>query len=161
MNEAVAFYILATLIVAGSAMMLRTTNIVHSAFWLLGALLATAGIYALLSAGFLAIMQIFIYAGAVTVLLLFVIMLTGTGVADVEAPGTHALGAGIVALALAAILVPLQIRAPWVLPGTQVITDTSVLGRLLFSNYLLPFELASIVLLVALVGAIFLAREEQ
>ncbi len=161
MSETVGFYILAALVVGGAAMMLRTTNIVHSAFYLLGSLLATAGVYALLSAGFLAIMQIFIYAGAVTVLLLFVIMLTGTGVADVEAPGTHALAAGLVALALAAILVPLQIRAPWVLPKAAVVTDTSVLGRLLFSQYLLPFELASIVLLVALVGAIFLAREEQ
>ena len=161
MNEAIAFYAFAALVILGAASMLRSTNIVHSAFWLLGALLSTAGIYALLSAGFLAIMQIFVYAGAITVLLLFVIMLTGSRVADVEARGTNTLVAGIVAAALAGILVPLQISAPWRLPGTEAVTSTSVLGRMLFSNYLLPFELASIVLLVALVGAIFLAREEE
>lgn len=161
MSEAVGFYLLAAIVLGGAAMMLRASNIVHSAFYLLGALLATAGVYALLSAGFLAIMQIFVYAGAITVLILFVIMLTGTGVADVEARGAHTFLAGLVAAALAAILVPLQISAPWKLPGTQVVTSTSVLGRLLFSDYLLPFELASIVLTVALVGAIFLAREED
>lgn len=161
MGSSVAFYVFAALVVTGVAMMLRSDNIVHSAFFLLGALLATAGIYALLGAGFLAIMQIFIYAGAITVLILFVIMLTGAGIADVQARGTNTFLAGVVAVALASILVPLQADAPWTLSGTHVVSSTSVLGQMLFKDYLLPFELASIVLLVALVGAIFLAREEE
>lgn len=161
MDQGIAFYFLAALILACAAMMLRSSNIVHSAFLLFGALLATAGIYALLNAGFLAMMQIFVYGGAITVLVLFVIMLTGTGIATVEARGTNTFVAGVVAAALAGILVPLQAAAPWTLPGTEAVSSTSALGAMLFSEYLLPFELASIVLLVALVGAVFLAREEK
>lgn len=161
MGGSATFYILAAFIVAGAVLMLRSANIVHSAFFLFFALISTAGIYALLDAGFLAIMQIFIYAGAITVLILFVIMLTGAGIGDIEHRGTNATVAGLVAASLAAILVPLQLSARWRQPGTTGVIGTSSLGRMLFSQYLLPFELASIVLLVALVGAIFLARVEE
>ncbi len=161
MTSPAAFYIIAALVIAGAALMLRSSNIVHMAFFLLGTLLATAWIYGLLGAAFLAIMQVFVYAGAVTVLILFVIMLTQTRVSDVEAPGANRAAGLFVAAALAAVLVPLQISAPWKLPRVSQVVDTTVLGRMLFKDYLLPFELASIVLLVALVGAVVLAMEEE
>lgn len=159
--SSLAFYLVAALVVGGAVLMLRSSNIVHMAFFLLGTLLATACIYGLLGAAFLAIMQVFVYAGAVTVLILFVIMLTQTHVSDVESPGANRLTGLLVAAGLAGILVPLQLAAPWKLPPLTDVVNTGALGEMLFKDYLLPFELASIVLLVALVGAIVLAREED
>jgi NADH:ubiquinone oxidoreductase subunit 6 (subunit J) len=160
LSSELGFYVFAGLVLGGAALMLKTENIVHMGFLMLGTLLATAGIYGLLDAAFLAVMQVLIYAGAVTVLILFVIMLTQTRIGDVEGPGAMRGSGALIAVGLAAVLVPLQLLHDWSLPSLPNVADTTVLGQMLFRDYLLPFELASIVLLVALVGAIVLARKE-
>jgi NADH-quinone oxidoreductase subunit J len=125
-------------------------------------MLSIAGLYILLNAEFLAAVQIFIYAGAVTVLVLFVIMLTKTRVVRtdlfVEGPSLLALS---ISATLLALLVSVITSTTWIYEFPTPLKRTADLGVLLFRNYILPFEVAGIILLVALVGAVVLAGKEQ
>lgn len=153
------------LVVVGSALgMLTTRNVVHAAFWMLASMLGTAGIYLLLSASFLALVQVMVYAGAVAVLLLFVIMMTLRGREDAIRSRDFsyvALGISLVFLGAAETLLfnfaPSAANFPAAAPGI------AEFGRELFTTWLLPFELASLVLTVALVGAVWwsVTRREQ
>ena len=159
MTESVAlvpFALLALAAIGGAIGMLTTRNVMHAAFWMLEVMLATAGLYLLLSAEFLAMVQIMIYAGAVSVLLLFVIMLTLRRREDAERPVPFSIAAAALATAFGAIVYfgvsrfgPALVELPERTPG---VAD---LGRVLFTDWVLPFELASLVLLVALVGAVW------
>lgn len=157
-----AFVVLAAAVVGGAVMMMATRNVVHAAFWLLEVLVATAGLYLLLSAEFLALVQLLVYAGAVSVLALFVIMLTLRRREDAERPLDFSpLGAAL-ALAFGAILLfalrGFHAAAPQAAPPAL---GVGALGKLLFTNWVVPFEIASLVLLVALVGAVWWARGER
>ncbi len=155
--NAVAFGILAAAVLTGALMMLLSRNVVHAAFWLLEAMLATAGIFFLLSAEFLALVQVLVYAGAVSVLVLFVVMLTLRRREDAVRPLDLSLGAAGLALAfLFTVYMAIVAHAPrtaTVMPETT--PDTLAFGKELFTTWMLPFELASLVLLVALVGAVW------
>lgn len=153
---AVAFYLLAFATLGGAVMMMATRNVVHAAFWLLEVMVATAGIYLLLSAEFLALVQVLVYAGAVAVLTLFTVMLTLRRREDAIRPYPAAWGS----LALAALFggsmlfvftrfEPVIAEMPNVVPGIEAF------GREMFTTWMLPFEIASVVLLVALVGAVW------
>ena len=119
--------------------------------------------YALLDATFLALLQLFLYAGAVTVVLVFVVMLTRPQVADyrtlLQRQTTYA---AIAVVALAAPLIDALVRLAATLPaaGTTAASTRDLAGALM-GEYAAPFELASVVLLAALVGAIYLAREAE
>jgi NADH:ubiquinone oxidoreductase subunit 6 (subunit J) len=159
--DAVPFAILAACIVGGAVMVMATRNVVHASFWLLEVLIATAGLYLVLSAEFLALVQIMVYAGAVSVLLLFVVMLTlrrrEDAVRSRDASALVAVLAVVFAGVLASVLYrfPMPIvRLPAVAPGVAEI------GHALFTRWVLPFEIASGVLLVALVGAVWWAGAE-
>jgi NADH-quinone oxidoreductase subunit J len=146
-------------VVAGSAIgMLTTKNVVHAAFWMLASMLGTAGIYMLLSAEFVALVQIMVYAGAVAVLLLFVIMLTLRRREDAIRSRDFSLSALAVALLVGA-LVAVGLRNPqFVRPSdawASVAPGIAEFGRELFSTWMLPFEMASLLLTVALVGAVW------
>ncbi|MBA4370367.1 MAG: proton-conducting membrane transporter [Coriobacteriaceae bacterium] len=151
-----AFAVLGLLAVGCSIMMLATPNVVHAAFWLLGVMLALAGLFLALSAEFLALVQVMVYAGAVAVLLLFVVMLTLRRREDAVRPIDFSWpSVGLAAAFLVSVLVALRAFAPAVprLPASA--PGVAEFGRLLFTEWVLPFELASLVLLVALVGAVW------
>lgn len=155
----VAFWLLAVAAVGGALAMLTTRNVMHAAFWLLEVMVAIAGLFLLLSAEFLAMVQLMVYAGAVSVLLLFVIMLTLRRREDAYRPLEASLAAGVLAaLLLGAMLVALAgFRAPAAeMPATA--PGVAEFGRVMFTAWALPFEVASVVLLVALVGAVWWAR---
>jgi NADH-quinone oxidoreductase subunit J len=144
-------------VVLGSAlMMLSTRNIVHAAFWMLASMLGTAGVYMLLSAEFVALVQIMVYAGAVTVLLIFAIMLTLRRREDAIRPRDFSWQSLVLALLFGAALY-MGIRDANLAPGALPVVAPGIaeFGRELFSTWMLPFEVASLMLTVALVGAVW------
>lgn len=158
----VAFYLLAAAVLGGALMMMATRNIVHAAFWLLEAMLATAGIYLLLSAEFLALVQVLVYAGAVGVLTLFAVMLTLRRREDAVRPYPTAWGVlALAALFAGVVLMAVSRFQPAAAPMPATVPDIAVFGTELFTTWALPFELASLVLLVALVGAVWWAGGED
>lgn len=155
--DGVAASILAAIIIAGALGMVTTRNVVHAAYWMLCAMLGSAGMYMLLSAGFLAMVQIMVYAGAVAVLLLFVIMLTLRRREDAVRSRDFSAVAGVIAagflgLTLVAIT-GFTPELPAVLP--TVAPGMFEFGSELFTTWMLPFEVASLLLTVALVGAVW------
>lgn len=158
----VLFFCLAALVVGFSLMMLFSRNFVHSAGYLAAALLSFAGLNALLGATFLALLQIFIYAGAVTVVVVFVVMMTRVGVDTWRQllQRQSAGAAAVVVLFGIGLLNALVGFAPAVgAPHPAVTTPT--IADLLLTRYAAPFEISSLVLLAALVGAIYLAKEAR
>ena len=155
--DALAFGILALAVLGGSVMMLFSRNVVHAAMWLLEAMLATAGLYLLLSAEFLALVQVLVYAGAVSVLILFVVMLTLRRREDAVRPLDLSFGAA--ALSSVFLFVMYTAIAARIPEPTEALPDatpgTLEFGRELFTTWAVPFEIASLVLLVALVGAVW------
>jgi NADH-quinone oxidoreductase subunit J len=156
----VLFYLYAAIALVGAAGMVIARNLIRSVLSLFASLLALGALYLLLGSQFLAAMQLFIYGGAVTVLVLFVVMLTR---AAPEKPGDFSqltrpvsLGACVVFfLVLAGVLSRARFNVT-----AAVHHDTASLATILFSRYVLPFELAGLALTVALIGAIVLARDE-
>ncbi len=161
--EEVIFYFVAALTVLGALGVVLARNVVHSALFLIIALLAVAGVFILLSAEFLAIVQVLIYGGAVTILILFVMMLTRMRDQPRALDGPQRPFAAMAAGAFLALSVLAVVSTDW--PGeTDKITDVvtfNEFGEMLFRNWAAPFEVASLVLLVALIGAIILARSEE
>jgi len=160
--EEVIFYFVAALTVLGGLGVVLARNVVHSALFLIVALMAVAAVFILLSAEFLAIVQILIYGGAVTILILFAMMLTRVRDMPGALDGPQRPFAALAAAAFLAISILAVVSAEW--PGeTEEITVIafSDLGDKLFRNWAAPFEVASLVLLVALIGAIILARGEE
>jgi NADH-quinone oxidoreductase subunit J len=162
----IAFYIFAFLTVACAAMVVAnpfSRNPVTSAMFLVLAITSMAGLFVQLEAFFLAAVQVLVYAGAVIVLFLFVIMLLD--LKDEERRKIKAVSAGLGTLAVGAIgfLVVRGIHHTYgAAAGAQptAVGSTLDLGRLLFSKYVLPFELVSLLLLVAMVGVILLSKKD-
>ncbi len=160
--EEVIFYFVAAVTVLGALGVVLARNVVHSALFLILALLAVDGVFILLSAEFLAIVQILIYGGAVTILILFVMMLTRVRDMPQALDGPQRPFAALAAGAFLALSVLAAVSSDW--PGeTERITVVPFreMGEALFRDWAVPFEVASLVLLVALIGAIILARSEE
>jgi NADH-quinone oxidoreductase subunit J len=157
----VLFFALSATVIALSLMMLFSRNFVHSAAYLAGALLCFAGFYALLNATFLALLQVFIYAGAITVVVTFVVMMTRAGVDrfDQLLQPQSRFAAGIVVVFGAGLLSTLVGAASLFTGPASAPVDTKTLGTVLLARYAAPFELSSLILLAALIGAIYLAKE--
>src|SRR5437762_1452317 len=157
------FYIFAVMTVAGAAGCAFSRNIIYSAWSLLFAFLGVAGLYVFLGADFPAVTQVLIYIGGILVLILFAIMLTKQIGEDPKLTNAHlALPAGA-ALAVVTIgtLTYMAVMAPWKIEPVQSYQPVSAaLGIAFLTEYLLPFEVASVVLLAALVGAVIIARKE-
>jgi len=159
---ALTFYVVAILAVVGGLSMVTAANMVRSALSLVLALASVAIVFLLLSADFLAMVQVLIYVGAIMVLMLFAIMLTPQ---QVELPamaeqGQH-VAAGLVAAAIAAISLYAIFSHPWNLRPTPLNVPTSnQIGELMMSTYVLPFEIASLLLTAGMIGAIVIARED-
>jgi NADH:ubiquinone oxidoreductase subunit 6 (subunit J) len=163
MGELAAFVILSAITLVSAVVVVTSRNIVRSALSLVPTFLGITGFYILLQAEFVAGIQVLIYAGAITVLILFVIMLTegGTGlrVRQVNEQVPISLLASAV---LAALLIAVLARAPWPRAAERLPQYTaSGIGEALLTNFVLVFEVTSLVLLVALMGAIIIARRER
>ena len=163
MDLSTAVFYLVTILTVGSAFMVAfSRNIIYSAFSLLGTFAGVAGLYVFLGADFVAGVQLLIYVGGILVLILFAVMLTHR-ITDVEI--TNRAAGRIPALIITGLFLFLLIQAvrdtPWVKVKEIVYQPTTAkIGDLFLESYLLPFELASLVLLGALIGAVVLSRKE-
>ncbi|MDP6606080.1 MAG: NADH-quinone oxidoreductase subunit J [Dehalococcoidia bacterium] len=156
----VVFWAVAALIVAGALGTVLLPNIVHAAVSLVATLLGVAGIYLLLGSEFLALVQLLVYGGGVTILLLFGLMLTRAADDPVIADGAQKPFAFGVAALIGGIFVAAVLDANWSQTDAAAIGIRDI-GQRLFRDYGVPFEIASLVLLVALIGAIAIARSDQ
>jgi len=170
MATAIAFYVLSAFILGFAVMVISTKDTVHSVLFLVLDFLFVAALYVLLGAEFLAAIQILVYAGGIVVLYLFVVMLVNLQ----RPPEAHAdphrrtkLGFGLAAAVLAELaLLAFRSSGMPVRPIVEVAAvpgisgNTAVVGWLLYTSYLIPFEIASMLLLVAMIGAIVLAKRE-
>jgi NAD(P)H-quinone oxidoreductase subunit 6 len=162
--QIVSFGLLAVMMIGAALGVVLLSQIVYSAFLLGGVFISMAGLYLLLNADFVAAAQILIYVGAVNVLILFAIMLVNKQ-EDFTNLSNYWIRRGataLVALGLFALLSTMVISTPWAVTPTATTAGNPVLqiGEHLFSDFLLPFELASVLLLMAMVGAIILARRD-
>jgi len=155
-----AFWVLSATTIGGALMVAAVRNLIHAFLFLVLSFIGVAGLYLTLSADFIAVVQVLIYAGAIAVLMLFAIMLTPLAARDNSetiflAPA--AVLAGLVATTIALIAVdtswPLSDRGPFA-------TTAAALGEALLDPFVLPFEVASVLLVVAMIGAIMLVRED-
>jgi NAD(P)H-quinone oxidoreductase subunit 6 len=139
-------------------------NIVYSAFLLAGVFTSMAGLYILLNADFVATAQVLVYVGAVNVLILFAIMLVNKREDFVAVSGSliRKVATGVVCAGIFVLLSSMIVGTPWAISSATPIGDGAIvkIGLHFFSDFLLPFEVASVLLLVALIGAIVLARRE-
>jgi NADH-quinone oxidoreductase subunit J len=169
----IIFFIFAALCVGGAINLLVQKHPISSALSLIVVMGSLAVLYLLLGAEFVAAVQIIVYAGAVMVLFVFVIMLLNAGVEE-RLPHTSRVAtmlgvpALIIGLAIAAGLVShvtgldrIGVGGPTVMNGENLFGNPQAVGHLLFRNYLLPFEVTSILILIAIMGAVVLARREE
>lgn len=161
-GQFIAFCVFAIISVISALLVVNLKNIVHSAYFLVVTLLSMGGIYIVLSADFIGIAQILIYGGAVTVLLVFAIMLTrvaGDGQEVSNAQRTFAIFLG---LSMAITLIALMVKTPWNFKVPRVTgMNMRQFTGLIFGKYLVPFEAVSLILLAAMVGAIFFAKKAE
>lgn len=162
--QIVSLGVLAFLMLATSLGVVLLDNIVYSAFLLGGVFISISGLYILLNAGFVAAAQILIYVGAVNVLILFGIMLVNKrqDFTPVRNAWLGKAATAIVCFGLFALLSTMVLATAWPISSGPIAGDAALveIGKHFFSDYLLPFELASVLLLMALIGAIVLARRE-
>jgi NADH-quinone oxidoreductase subunit J len=170
MAEAIAFYTLAAFILGFATLVVTTKDTVHSVLFLVLDFLFVAALYVLLGAPFLAAIQVLVYAGGIVVLYLFVVMLVNLKrppEAHQDARRLTKIGLGLslavlgelAAIAVFSFAIP---PPPLVVPSAAVPVsgNTEEVGWLLYTSYLIPFEIASMLLLVAMIGAILLAKRE-
>jgi NADH-quinone oxidoreductase subunit J len=166
----IAFYLFGAIAVGASLLVIAQRNPIHSVLLLIGSFGALSGLYVLLDAPFVAVIQIIVYAGAIMVLFLFVVMLLNAPHEDTDydervhpllRPGPMRVGA--------LLAVVLGVELWWALsragdtgafPGASV-SSVSVIGKSLFTDYAFPFEVTSILILVAMVGSVVLARRDR
>jgi NADH-quinone oxidoreductase subunit J len=156
----VAFWLLAALTVGSALGVVAVRDLIRAVVLLITSFLGVAGLYITLSADFVAVVQVLIYAGAISVLILFAIMLTPRAGRDnaetfLQLPGL--LLAGLVAFTIGLV----SLETEWSVVENGGFEETaSVIGEALLSKYVLPFEMASVLLLAAMMGAILLVRPE-
>jgi len=173
MLHQVLFFIFGAICIAGALNLLLQKHPINSALSLIVVMGSLALLYLLLGAEFLAAVQVIVYAGAIMVLFVFVIMLLNAGAEERLSHGSRVaimLGvpALIIGLGITAALVShmtgldrIAIGGPMVMNGADVFGNPQAVGHLLFRDYLLPFEVTSILILVAIMGAVVLARREE
>ena len=160
--ETALFYIFAALTLASGLLVILSRNPITSVMFLVVTIGFLAGLFVLLHAFFLAAVQVLVYAGAVMVLFLFVIMLLDLRVEERRKFNAFGIGAGIIGIvSLGYVLVSTIVKGRPGLGTTATLEGaTTPLGKTLFTNYLLPFEIVSVLLLVAMVGVILLSKKD-
>jgi NADH-quinone oxidoreductase subunit J len=156
------FYFFALIAIASALLFVTRRNAVPAALWLINVMFALSGLYVMLDAPFVGVIQVLVYAGAIMVVFVFVVMLLNLGrigVSDMRKVGPR-LGAGLVGLALLANLLVVQRGS---LPRTTLAPASenvvTAVAASLFTDYLVAFELTSVILLVAVIGAVLLAKK--
>jgi len=167
--EALLFYGFTAVMVVSSLLMVLGKNPVHSALFLVLTFFCLAGVYLLLNAQFIAAVQVIVYAGAIMVLFLFVIMLLYLE-QEVSSQSGHLLqkvSAVVLSLLLAISLGSVMTsqvftgqKGAYSIEKVNAVGNSEVIGRLLFTDFLLPFEITSVLLLAAMVGAVILAKKK-
>ncbi|MFC7371509.1 NADH-quinone oxidoreductase subunit J [Fictibacillus iocasae] len=162
-GDMIAFFLLALCAITGGVMMISTTNVVHMVVSLIFTFLAVAGIYVTLSAEFVAGVQVLIYSGAITIIMLFGIMLTRHEREEEErTPVLRKVLTGGAILVFFFILYGKIKDLNFPQGDAELHVDnTKKIGIELYSNYVIPFELMSVLLLVALIGAVILAKKDE
>jgi NAD(P)H-quinone oxidoreductase subunit 6 len=158
----VLFYLFAALTIGGAAAVALSKNILYSALGLLAALMGAGSLYVFVSADFLAVTQLLVYIGGVLVLILFAVMLTNR-ITEVNISNTSlGLGGGVALLvATVPVLVFVAVATPWDAKASPGLAPTTRdIGNAFLTRWLLPFELASLILLATLIGAVVIARKE-
>jgi NADH-quinone oxidoreductase subunit J len=159
-----AFWVLAVIMVIAAVRVVTTRNVVHAALYLVGTLMGAAAVYILLLAEFVAWVQVLVYVGAIVVLMLFGLMLTRAPIGSANFDNEQRPLAAFCALAIFGVTSVILIDA---FEGREIRlartdgTLTKSVGEVVFSGYVLPFEVVSVLLLAALVGAVLLARRES
>jgi NADH-quinone oxidoreductase subunit J len=159
----ILFYVIAGLLVMSSLMVVFLRNVVHCAMALVAALFLIAILFLMLHAPMLGVLQVLVYAGAIMVLFLFVIMFLNPNAVEPRRKlwwGFGSLGALFFAASLAALLVSNGKFLATAVAVTELFGSPEMLGQSLFTEFVLPFEIASVLLLVAIVGAVVLAKRE-
>jgi len=162
----IVFYLFAIITVGSAAVVVFSRRIVYSAFSLLFTFFGVAGLYVLLNADFLAVTQLLVYVGGILVLLLFGVMLTNNTVSvDLKTGTLHILPASILVAVLAGVLTAMYWTSDWFVSkrASDIAAQTTSkdIGDALVTTHLLPFEVASVILLVAIIGAAMMARRER
>lgn len=162
-GEYVAFIVFSAVIISGAVFMINFTKVVHMVVSLAAVFIGIAGMFVLLNAEFLAFVQVMVYAGAISILMIFGIMMTKHKESEAESGrGLHSILVGIGAVALFAVLFYAirQTEFPQEQPLPAAEDNAMEIGKLLFTGYVVPFELISVLLTVAFIGAIVLAKKE-
>lgn len=166
-GQMIFFFLISAVVITGALYVVLTKNIMHAVFMHLLTMSMIAGLYILLYAEFIAAMQVLIYAGAVTAMVIFALMLTKSqnqpdvarAAVDNPQKGTSFLSAA----GFLAIILYVLIPQKWPAYETAKVlkSDVAAMGNIIFKSYILPFEIIGMILLVALVGVIVLARKED
>lgn len=166
MLETLVFYLFSGVLVGASIAILLSGTIVRAAVWLMAALAAVAGLFALLDATFVAMVQLLVYVGGVLVLIVFGVMLTSRPAAQAARPSVRdVVVAGGVGIVLFGGLLAAQLTSDWpdhvLEPARDGAGGIRVIGRELLTSWLVPFELVSVLLLAVMIGAAYLARPSR
>jgi NADH:ubiquinone oxidoreductase subunit 6 (subunit J) len=157
----VAFYVLAAVTLISALMVGMVRDLIHAVLFLILSFIGVAGIYITLSADFVAVVQVLIYAGAIAVLMLFAILLTPRSARD-NAAVSYAAPLSVIAGLVGATIIFVGLKTEWAkVDEDRFDTTASAIGQALLDPYVLPFEVASVVLLVAMIGAIILVRPSE
>ena len=170
--QALAFYMFAAILLLSGLSVITARNPVHSVLFLILSFFTAAGLFIMLGAEFIALLLVIVYVGAVAVLFLFVVMMLDINFADLRAGATQYVPIGlIIGAVLLSELVLLYVTwkfAPQTVVSTDApmaafenITNTEMLGRLLYTDYLLAFQIAGLILFVAMIGAIVLTLRSR
>jgi NADH-quinone oxidoreductase subunit J len=164
MEIAILFYVFAALAVISGFVVVFSRSVIYAAFSLLFTFLGVAGLYVLLSADFVAVAQIMVYIGGILILMVFGVMLTRKATdAEVQTTTVKTLPALILVGLLLGTLVDVFTSATWPTSGMMPDIDGTTLeiGELLLTTFIMPFELAGLLLLAAIMGAAFIARRQE
>jgi NADH:ubiquinone oxidoreductase subunit 6 (subunit J) len=158
----VLFFVLATGVIGGGLAVVTLRNIIHSAVAMMVCFGSLAGMYALLGAPIIAAAQVLIYLGAISVLILFAIMLSQAGDASLPRSFHRQVPfAGLAALVIFGLVTWAVVSTDWGAAAEVVVVNVEALAEAMFTTYALPFEIISLLLLAAIIGAIFLARRPE
>ncbi len=160
----IVFIILSVMAVGAALMMVSAKNPVHSVLWLIVVFFSISGHYVLLNAQFLAIVNIIVYAGAIMVLFLFVVMLMNLNVESEPMKNYRLQLAGVISggsLLLVLLSALMKVQSTPVQTNDGDVGLIKKLGMVLFNDYVVPFELSSILFLSAMIGAVVIAKKEK
>lgn len=164
MGETLAFWSLAIVLVGSALAVVLSRNLFHSVLWLALALTGTAGVFLLLEAEFLAAVQLLLYAGGIVTIVVFAIVVTERLVGERISQTSRRIGAGAVtSIAFIALVVNTILRQPLPAATTQPLPAdlTRTVGESVLTRFVLPFELLAVLMLAAMLGAVYFARPED